>query len=81
MNRRGFIGSIVAAVCALFLPKKLLASSEKGQSLTRQAQSRLTRHYLTLMQQYDKGNISAKTLLEELGLDYEEEVRRMRSVQ
>ena len=40
-----------------------------------------TRYQQGIMQLHDKGFISTRKLLEELGMDYDEEVRRMRRVQ
>lgn len=83
MNRRGFIGSVIASVCALFLPKKLLASSEieKVRNLKKQASDLTVRYYHMLGQLHDKGKISTQDFVEELGLNYDTEIRRIRSVQ
>lgn len=68
-------------VCMLRAERALLAISNSITTTLRDELEDKTRHHQRLMQLHDKGAITARQLLDGLGLDYDEEVKRMRDAQ
>lgn len=70
MNRRDFFKFLSVGVLVGILPASVL---KEEKTLVEQ-----TDYNVLLMQLHDKGAISTRALFNEMGLDYEEELERMR---
>jgi len=76
MNRRGFLqrfsAIVLGTIATVYCPSVSEASTANLELKDK------TDYHQKLMQLHDKEVISTRTLLEEMGLNYDQEVKRMR---
>ncbi len=78
-NRRIFGASLIAGLMAFLFPPKLEVQIAGSVLVKDLGQDKISQ--LSLIKLHDQGKISTRELVEDLGLNYDREIKRMRAIQ